>query len=191
MSNDPIDEAEKHFSRFMKALGINPDGDEHLRDTPRRVARSRYKELFRGLYEDPRRHLQTTFEEGVDDDFVIVDNINLESMCSHHFLPFRGTAHVGYIPDGEVVGLSKLSRVVDGYARRPQVQERLTKQVADAIDEELDPKAVVVSIRAAHECMGLRGVEEPNSETSTTALRGKARVDDSIKNEFFHRVNGI
>jgi GTP cyclohydrolase I len=121
----------------------------------------------------------------VSDQFVIVDDIQVESMCSHHFLPFRGRAHVGYIPDEEVVGLSKLARVVQGYARRPQVQERLTNQIADAIHDELNPKAVVVFIKATHLCMSCRGVEEAYSATRTTALRGEAKSEPHIKDEFF------
>lgn len=183
------------FESFMDELGLDLD-DEHLADTPRRVVDSRYQELFGGLHRDPRRHLNTTFEDGVGDigeddaGFVIVDGIQVQSMCAHHFLPFRGQAHVGYIPEDEVVGLSKLARVVDGYSRRPQVQERLTNQVADAIQEELDPVATVVVVEAAHECMSLRGAEEPNAMTRTSALRGKARDDPDIKQEFFQLVDG-
>lgn len=174
---------------FIDALGLDRD-DEHLRGTPARLARSRAYDLFGGLRENPREHLDRTFEDSnsVSDQFVIVDNIRVESMCSHHFLPFRGRAHVGYIPDEEVVGLSKLARVVRGYSRRPQVQERLTNQIADAIHEELEPQAVVVYIRAEHECMSCRGVEEPDSSTRTTALRGDAREKPHIKDEFFQML---
>lgn len=183
------EEAERHFTNFMESLGLDVDNDEHLKDTPDRVVRSRFEELFRGLDEDPKRHLERTFSEGVSDDFVIVGDIQVKSMCAHHFLPFRGQAWVGYIPDKEVVGLSKLARVVDGYARRPQVQERLTSQVADAVYNELDPTAVVVHIDAEHECMSLRGVEEPHASTKTTALRGKAEDEESIKEEFFDMIS--
>lgn len=174
---------------FIEALGLDLE-NEHLKDTPTRLAKSRAYELFEGLRQDPREHLERTFEdsESVSDQFVIVDNIQVESMCAHHFLPFRGRAHVGYIPDEEVVGLSKLARVVRGYARRPQVQERLTNQIADAIHEELDPQAVVVFIRAEHECMSCRGIEEAYSATRTTALRGKARDEAHIKDEFFQML---
>jgi GTP cyclohydrolase I len=189
------EKAEYHFAEFIEALGLDVDGDEHLRDTPSRVAKSRFNELFRGLQENPRRHLERTFEdygqeEGEDGGLVIVDNIQVQSMCAHHFLPFRGVAHIGYIPDGKVVGLSKLARVTHGYSRRPQVQERLTNQIADAIDEELEPKAVVVVVEAEHECMTLRGVQEPNTMTRTSALRGDALDDNSIKQEFFDLVGG-
>lgn len=187
--------AKYHFAEFIEALGLDVENDEHLKDTPRRVADSRLDELFRGLQEDPRRHLKRTFEdygqeEGEDGGLVIVDNIQVQSMCAHHFLPFRGVAHVGYIPDGKVVGLSKLARVTHGYSRRPQVQERLTNQIADAVHEELEPKAVIVVVEAEHECMTLRGVQEPNTMTRTSALRGLAKEDDSIKQEFFDLVGG-
>lgn len=184
-------DAKLYFRRFMEELGLDIDGDEHLKDTPGRVVDSRFDELFRGLQENPREYLQTTFKEGVSEDFVIVDNIQIQSMCSHHFLPFRGVAHIGYIPDGEVVGLSKFSRVAKGYARRPQVQERLTSQIADAIYEELEPTAVIVVVEAEHECMSLRGVQEPDSMTRTSALRGDAHTDESIKQEFFNLVDGL
>ncbi|AGM11927.1 GTP cyclohydrolase I [Haloarcula californiae tailed virus 1] len=183
------EEAVEAAGDFLEALGLDLE-NEHLKGTPERLARSRAYELFEGLQEDPREHLKRTFEddESVSDQFVIVDNIQVESMCAHHFLPFRGRAHVGYIPDEEVVGLSKLARVVNGYARRPQVQERLTNQIADAIDEELDPEAVVVFIRAEHECMSCRGIEEAHSATRTTALRGKARDEAHIKDEFYQML---
>lgn len=194
---DPEEEARRranaqhHFEAFMRALGLDMD-DEHLEETAKRVADSRFDELFRGLREDPKERLSTTFSspEGrtTDAGLVIVDGIQVQSMCAHHFLPFRGKAHVGYIPDGEVVGLSKLARVVDGYARRPQVQERLTNQVADAIHDELSPEATIVVVEAEHECMSLRGVQEPETMTRTSALRGKARREEHIKQEFFDLV---
>lgn len=189
--NPDEDPAEYHFRKFLDHLDIDVD-NEHIEDTPERVVRSRRDELFRGLEEDPRDHLSTTFEdigtyEG-DAGWVIVDNIQVQSMCAHHFLPFRGEAHVGYIPREEAVGLSKLARVVDGYARRPQVQERLTNQIANAIHEELDPIATIVVIEAEHECMTVRGVQEPYSMTRTSALRGRARKEHHIKQEFFSLV---
>lgn len=188
--------AERHFTEFMESLGLNVEGDEHLQGTPDRVVRSRFDELFRGIREDPDRHLSKTFEDygqnGAEDGgLVIVDNIQVQSMCAHHFLPFRGRAHIGYIPDEKVVGLSKLSRVTDGYARRPQVQERLTNQIADSIHDNLEPLATIVVIEAEHECMSLRGVQEPNTMTRTSALRGRARDDSTIKEEFFQLVDGL
>lgn len=189
--SDEIKGAKEHFRLFMEDLGLDLD-DEHLRDTPRRVVESRFHEIFRGLNTNPREHLQTAFTAS-GGDFVIVDGIQVKSMCAHHFLPFRGQAHIGYIPDEYEVGLSKLARVTDGYARRPQVQERLTSQIADAVYEELDPVAVIVVIEAEHECMALRGVQEPEAMTRTSALRGKAHPDHEdykpgIKKEFFDLV---
>lgn len=188
--------AEEHFTKFMQALGLDVEGDEHLQGTPDRVVRSRFDELFKGIREDPDRHLERTFEdfgqeEHDDGGLVIVDNIQVQSMCAHHFLPFRGRAHIGYIPNEKVVGLSKLSRVTKGYSRRPQVQERLTNQIADSIQDNLDPLATVVVVEAEHECMSLRGVQEPNTMTRTSALRGKAREDSTIKEEFFQLVDGL
>lgn len=185
--------ATHHFRKFMECLGLDLD-DEHLKGTPKRVVDSRFDELFGGLNEDPSTHLETTFEapkahdKKGDAGFVIVDGISVQSMCAHHFLPFRGKAHIGYIPNTEVTGLSKLSRVVDGYSRRPQVQERLTNQIADAVHEKLDPLATIVVIEAEHECMSLRGVQEPHTMTRTSALRGKARDEEHIKQEFFDLV---
>jgi GTP cyclohydrolase I len=189
-----IPKAEYHFQMFMEAIGLDDWREsEHLRDTPRRVAESRQNELFRGLDEDPRKHLITTFSDvnqhQGDAGWVIEDGIQVQSMCAHHFLPFRGTAHVGYIPQERVVGLSKLARVVDGYARRPQVQERLTNKIADAVQEELDAKATIVSIEAEHECMSLRGVKEPHTTTRTAAIRGDARENSDLKQEFYQLLN--
>lgn len=182
----------------MEALGLPRDSSEHLEDTPERVARAYINELFGGLEEDPRRYLETKFSEGVeqtvgDAGWVIQDNIQVQSMCSHHFLPFRGRAHVGYIPQDHFVGLSKLARVVNGYARRPQVQENLTNEIADAIHEELDPLATIVVIEAEHQCMSIRGIKEPHSTTRTSALRGKAHPSKNgdsahLKNEFLKLV---
>lgn len=183
------EQAADAFANFIDALDLDTD-DPHLAETPERVARSRVNELFGGLDTTPREHLDTTFPSG-SDDLVVVSDIDVQSMCAHHFLPFRGHAHIGYIPDGDIVGLSKFSRLVDGYARRPQVQERLTGQIADAIHEKLDPKAVLVMLKAEHECMSLRGVEEPNSQTTTIALRGLARDDEGshIKQEFLAAIS--
>lgn len=194
VTDDDIDRyaAEKHFRKFMEALGYDVEDNEHMADTPKRVVDSRVDELFRGMGEDPAVHLSTTFEEvgqyKGDAGWVIVDGISVQSMCAHHFLPFRGEAHVGYIPQDDAVGLSKLSRVVDGYARRPQVQERLTNQIANAIHEKLDPLAVVVIVEAEHECMTVRGVQEANTMTRTSALRGKAREEEHVKQEFLSLV---
>lgn len=186
------------FKQFMELIIPPEHWDEHLEDTPERVAKSRLQEIFRGYRENPREHLSTTFpnEDNYrgDSGWVVVDNIEVNSMCAHHFLPFVGVAHVGYIPEDEVVGLSKFARLVDGYARRAQYQERLTNQIANAIDEELDPIAAMVVIEAEHQCMSCRGVQEPHSKTRTSAPRGRAHPtnDDraaTIKQEFFEMVS--
>lgn len=162
--------AEAATRELIAAIGEDPDR-EGLRDTPGRVARA-WGEILRGLDEDPRDYLRTQFEAGTDE-LVLVRDIVFHSVCEHHLLPFFGRAHVGYIPrGGRVTGLSKLARVVEGYARRPQVQERLTAQIADAIDEVLSPQGVIVVIEAEHMCMSMRGVAKPGSSTVTSALRG-------------------
>ena len=162
--------AEAATRELIAAIGEDPDR-EGLRDTPTRVARA-WKEILNGLNEDPRDYLRTQFEAGTDE-LVLVRDIVFHSVCEHHLLPFYGRAHVGYIPrGGRVTGLSKLARVVEGYSRRPQVQERLTAQIADAIDEVLHPQGVIVVIEAEHMCMSMRGVSKPGSSTVTSALRG-------------------
>ena len=155
---------------LLVAIGEDPER-EGLVGTPDRMARA-WREMCKGLTEDPREHLRTQFHAGTDE-LVLVRDITFFSVCEHHLLPFYGRAHVGYIPRGGVVtGLSKLARVVEGYARRPQVQERLTAQVADAIDEILNPQGVIVVIEAEHMCMSMRGISKPGSSTVTSALRG-------------------
>ncbi|GAB2970566.1 MAG TPA: GTP cyclohydrolase I FolE [Actinotalea caeni] len=156
---------------LLAALGEDPDR-EGLRDTPRRVARA-YKEAFSGLGLEPGDVLQTFFEIG-HDELVLVRDIEVYSTCEHHLLPFHGVAHVGYIPavDGRVTGLSKLARLVDVYAKRPQVQERLTSQVADALMEQLGARGAIVVIECEHLCMSMRGVRKPGSRTVTSAVRG-------------------
>lgn len=162
--------AEAATRELIAAIGEDPDR-EGLRDTPTRVAKA-WKEILNGLNEDPRDYLCTQFEAGTDE-LVLVRDIVFHSVCEHHLLPFYGRAHVGYIPrGGRVTGLSKLARVVEGYSRRPQVQERLTAQIADAIDEVLHPQGVIVVIEAEHMCMSMRGVSKPGSSTVTSALRG-------------------
>ncbi|WP_076466016.1 GTP cyclohydrolase I FolE [Actinomyces mediterranea] len=155
---------------FLSAIGEDPDR-EGLTETPDRMARA-WREILSGMDEDPSEHLRTQFQAGTDE-LVLVRDIAFHSMCEHHLLPFFGRAHVGYIPrGGRVTGLSKLARVVEGYARRPQVQERLTAQIADVIDEVLNPQGVIVVIEAEHMCMSMRGVTKPGSSTVTSALRG-------------------
>jgi GTP cyclohydrolase I len=159
---------------ILVAIGEDPDRDG-LRDTPARVARA-YREMFRGLHELPEDVLTTTFDLG-HDELVLVKDIELASSCEHHLVPFYGSAHIGYIPsaDGRITGLSKLARLVDVYAKRPQVQERLTTQVAEAIVEILRPRGVIVVIEAEHLCMTMRGVRKPGAKTVTSAVRGVLR----------------
>jgi GTP cyclohydrolase I len=156
---------------ILAAIGEDPDRDG-LVQTPERVARM-YAEVFSGLRESPDHHLQVTFEAG-HDEMVMVRDIALTSMCEHHLVPFIGKAHVAYIPseEGRITGLSKLARLVDAYAKRPQVQERLTAQIADEIERTLTPRGVLVVIEAEHLCMSMRGVRKPGSTTVTSAVRG-------------------
>jgi GTP cyclohydrolase I len=157
-------------------LGVGEDPDrEGLRDTPARVARA-FAETFAGLRQGPEDVLTTTFDLG-HDEMILVKDIELYSTCEHHLVPFHGVAHVGYIPgaDGRITGLSKLARLVDVFARRPQVQERLTSQVADALVEYLQPRGVMVVIECEHLCMSMRGVHKPGSRTVTSAVRGQMR----------------
>lgn len=169
-------------TEILLAVGEDPDRDGLL-DTPARVARM-YTEIFAGLREDPARHLEVTFEAG-HDEMVMVRDIPMYSCCEHHLLPWVGKAHVAYIPndDGRVTGLSKLARLVDGFARRPQVQERLTTQIADTLDATLQPKGVMVVIEAEHLCMSMRGVRKPGATTVTSAVRGLFRTNESTRHE--------
>lgn len=159
---------------MLLAIGEDPDRDG-LRDTPDRVARS-FAEIFRGLREQPDDVLSTTFDLG-HDELVLVKDIEVYSTCEHHLVPFHGVAHVGYIPsrDGRITGLSKIARLVDVYAKRPQVQERLTTQVADAMVRVLEPRGVIVVIECEHLCMSMRGVRKPGARTVTSAVRGALR----------------
>jgi len=159
---------------ILIGIGEDPDRDG-LVDTPRRVARA-YREVFAGLHTNPADVLNTTFDIS-HDELVLVREIEVNSTCEHHLVPFMGVAHVGYIPRAGhgVVGLSKLARVVDGFARRPQVQERLTSQIADALVERLDPRGVIVVLECEHLCMTIRGAQKPNARTITTATRGDLR----------------
>jgi GTP cyclohydrolase IA len=174
---------------LLSAIGEDVDR-EGLLDTPDRVARM-WAEVASGLHADPRQHLKVTFEAD-HDEMVMVRDIPLYSMCEHHLVPFMGTAHVAYIPndDGRVIGLSKIARLVDGYARRPQVQERLTSQVADALDGSLQPKGVMVVVEAEHLCMSMRGVRKPGSSTVTSAVRGLFRSSVATRQEAMRFVTG-
>lgn len=160
---------------ILLAVGEDPDRPG-LQETPQRVA-NMYEELFAGLSEDPKRHLKL-FDEPSNDEMVIVRDIPFSSMCEHHLLPFVGKAHIAYIPsDNKIIGLSKLARIVDNFAKRPQVQERLTHDIADFLNEELSPKGVAVIIEAEHLCMSIRGAKASGSQTQTSALRGIMRTD--------------
>ena len=174
---------------LIKALGENPSR-EGLRDTPERIAEM-YTELFSGLYIDPQNELSVGFEEG-HHEMIILRDIPFYSMCEHHLLPFYGVTHVGYIPseDGKVVGVSKLARVVEICARRPQVQERMTRQIADAIFEALHPDGVAVVIRAEHLCMTMRGIKKPGTNVITSAVRGNFRSRIATRSEFLSLISG-
>ncbi|MGH9125288.1 MAG: GTP cyclohydrolase I FolE [Acidimicrobiales bacterium] len=167
---------------ILVAIGENPDR-EGLAGTPGRVARM-YAELFSGLREDPGRHLNLTFEEG-HDEMVMVKDMRVYSVCEHHLIPWMGSAHIAYIPneDGRITGLSKLARVVDGFARRPQVQERLTTQIAETVEKVLEPRGVLVVVEAEHLCMSMRGVRKPGSTTITSAVRGLFRDCEATRAE--------
>ena len=167
---------------ILIAIGEDPDR-EGLVETPSRVARM-YEEIFAGLEDDPTRHLKL-FNETGNEEMVVVRDIPLYSMCEHHMMPFFGKAHIAYIPndDGLVIGLSKLARIVNSYARRPQLQERLTAQIADFIDKEMNPKGVAVVVEAEHLCMTMRGIRAAGSKTQTSALRGSMRKDARTRAE--------
>ena len=178
---------ERAVREILSAIGEDPDRPS-LRETPARVARM-YAELFAGLHLDPSRHLKKFFEEKYDE-LVLVRDITFESTCEHHLLPFMGTAHVGYLPRGKVAGLSKLARVVEEIARRPQVQERMTHQIADLLNEELDAKGVIVVIEATHTCMTIRGIRKPGSLTVTSAVRGLFKTNQSSRAEAMSLITG-
>ncbi|MCG8400377.1 MAG: GTP cyclohydrolase I FolE [Firmicutes bacterium] len=172
---------EKAVRMILEAIGEDADR-EGLKNTPTRVARM-YNEIFCGLWEDPEQHLKKMFSEE-HEEMVLVKDIPIYSMCEHHLLPFYGHAHVAYIPrKGNVTGLSKLARVVEGFAKRPQLQERLTTQIADTIMKRLNPYGVLVVIEAEHMCMTLRGVRKPGSETVTSAVRGQFERNEATRAE--------
>ena len=186
-----VDQArvEAAVRELLAAIGENPERDG-LRRTPARVARS-YAEIFAGLFVDPDEVLETTFDEN-HDELVLVKDIPVYSICEHHLVPWHGTAAVGYIPgtDGRITGLSKLARVVDLYAKRPQVQERLTSQVADAVMRRLEPQGVVVVVEAEHLCMAMRGVRKPGSTIVTSAVRGIFKSDPRSRAEALSLILG-
>lgn len=172
---------------MLEAVGDDP-AREGLRDTPRRIAEM-YAEIFEGLAQDPAEYLKVGFEVA-HDEMVILRNIPFYSMCEHHLLPFHGEAHVGYLPEGRVVGISKLARVVEAYARRPQLQERLTSQVAETIIDALQADGVAVVVEAEHLCMTMRGVRKPGSRMVTSAMRGQFKRSSVTRSEFLALVHG-
>lgn len=182
-----LERIQRAVREVIAGIGEDPDR-EGLRGTPERVARM-YAELFEGLRVDPKELLSVGFEVG-HDEMVILKDIPFYSVCEHHFMPFHGVAAVGYIPDGRVVGLSKLARLVDAYARRPQIQEQLTGQIADTLMEALRPDGVAVVIEAEHLCMTARGVKKPGSRMVTSATRGLFRKSDVTRAEFLSLVRG-
>jgi GTP cyclohydrolase IA len=171
---------EKAVRDILIAIGENPARDG-LRKTPLRIARM-YEEVFSGLRENPAKHLVAQFNEK-HHEIVIVKDIQFHSFCEHHLLPFRGRAHIAYIPNGKIVGLSKIARVVDAFAKRPQVQERLTSQIADLLMEKLKPKGVAVILEAEHTCMTVRGIVKPGSSVVTSAMRGVFRSNLATRSE--------
>jgi len=173
---------ENAIRELLYGLGEDPERDG-LRDTPARVARA-YREMFAGLYTDPDSVLNTMFDED-HNELVIVKEIPLYSTCEHHLVSFHGVAHVGYIPgpDGRITGLSKIARLVDLYAKRPQVQERLTSQIADSLVRRLEPSGVIVVVEAEHLCMAMRGVRKPGAITTTSAVRGQFKTDAAARAE--------
>ncbi len=191
MTNPNFDRerAEAAVRELLIAVGEDPDR-EGLVETPARVARA-YEEVFAGLQEDPTAQLEKTFSED-HRELVLVRDIPIYSTCEHHLVPFYGKAHIGYIPgpEGKVTGLSKLARLVDLYARRPQVQERLTAQVADAIVDKLDASAVIVVIECEHLCMAMRGIRKPGATTTTSAVRGGFQTNAASRAEVLSLIRG-
>ena len=174
--------AEAAVREFLIAIGEDPDR-EGLLETPSRVARA-CEEVFSGMHEDPASHLLKQFHEDQHEEMVIIRDIPFTSMCEHHLLPFVGKAHVAYIPrKGRITGLSKIARCVEGYARRPQVQERMTSQIADAIMRSLEPLGTLVVVEAEHSCMTARGIKKPGSLTITSAVRGSFQEDEKTRSE--------
>ena len=184
-----VERVQAAVAELLVAIGEDPERDG-LVATPRRVA-AMYEELFSGLHDDPARHLEVTFS-AEHDEMVMVRDIPFASLCEHHLVPFLGRAHVAYIPaeDGRITGLSKLARLVDGFARRLQVQERMTTEIADAIDSVLTPRGVLVVIEAEHLCMSMRGVKKPGTITVTSSVRGLFRTDMATRAEAMQFIRG-
>ena len=185
----PVDQVriQKAIREILLAIGENPDR-EGLIETPARVARM-YSEIFAGVHADPAIHLKKTFTQQ-HDEMVLVKDIDFSSCCKHHLVPFLGKAHIGYLPNGKVIGLSKLARVVDGIAKRPQVQERMTEEIAELIMRELQPRGVGVILEATHLCMTIRGVKKPGASTVTSAMRGLFKTNPMTRSELMALVFG-
>jgi GTP cyclohydrolase I len=185
---DPVDHKriQAAVREILLAVGEDPDR-EGLRDTPARVARM-YAELFGGLHKDPHDVLARTFPQKYDE-MVLVKDIDFASVCEHHLLPFMGKAHIAYLPNGHIVGLSKLARAVEVLSRRPQVQESMTEELADLIMAQLDARGVAVVLEATHTCMTIRGIRKPGSITTTSAMRGVFRDNASTRTEFLSLIN--
>jgi GTP cyclohydrolase I len=185
----PVDHAriERAVREILHAVGEDPDR-EGLLETPARVARM-YAEMFSGLHQDPKAHLRKAFTEKYDE-IVLVRDISFTSMCEHHLLPFTGRAHIGYLPDGRVLGLSKLARIVEVVSHRPQVQERMTEQIADLLVEDLGAKGVAVVVEASHSCMTIRGIRKPGSLCVTSAMKGIFRSNVSSRAEVMSLIYG-
>lgn len=183
------DKIEAAVRLIFEGLGLDPD-NPRIVDTPERVARM-YDEIFAGLLVDPAEVVRTVFDEG-HDEIVVVRDIPFASVCEHHLIPFVGRAHVGYLPSvsGQVTGLSKLARLVDVVAKRPNLQERITAEVADILEKTLDPRGVIVQIEAEHFCMSMRGVRKPGAVTVTSAVRGLMRDDARTRNEAMSLIGG-
>ena len=182
-----LERIEKAVREIILAVGEDPDR-EGMRGTPARVARM-YEELFAGLKKNPARHLETAFTEHYDE-LVVLRDIPFNSMCEHHLMPFEGRVHLAYLPDGQVAGISKLARVVDDFAHRPQVQERLTSQVADLLFDKLQAKGVAVVMTATHACMTCRGIKKAGSVMVTSAVRGLCRSDARTRSEVMTLLHG-
>jgi GTP cyclohydrolase I len=189
-SASPIDQARIRAAvrEILLAVGEDPDR-EGLQDTPERVARM-YVEMFAGLHKDPREFLRKTFTQKYDE-VVLVKDIGFESLCEHHLLPFVGRAHIAYLPKGKIIGLSKPARVVEVLARRPQVQERMTEEIADLLMEQLDARGVAVILEAAHSCMTIRGIRKADSICTTSAMRGTFRTNPSTRAELMALIYGV
>lgn len=186
--NSPVDKPsiEKAVRTILIAMGENPDRDG-LKKTPERIGRL-YEEICYGLHDDPAKYLEVTFNED-HKELVLLKDVPFYSLCEHHLLPFMGQAHIAYLPKGKIVGISKLARVLDAFARRPQVQERLTSQIADLLMDKLKPMGVAVMIQATHTCMTMRGIQKPGSVMVTSAIRGFFRKSHAARDEVWAHLH--